>query len=629
MIWTALAITSMALSSLSTGMTMVSLRRSWDLQVSSVRWLFFFFFLYLWLWSTTRVLYLLWVSFYPIETSTSDYASSSSNEDEVIYDRYSSMGIYTVLQLEETHDAFATALLCFGDAALFAVALWMFPLTFELSNIAAKSMDRGAEKEKKQIRLYAWSVHGVVLVYAVIETTLAIAYNGYTQYTQRCLLSVYFVQFFSFLYMIWLIIRLKIGGRKYENVQGQFVTSPVYQRLKRIMIVYALFSLQFQLASVVMYASTDNENKLLDFISVSLLVYHLSGLALAVTTMCSQACVLNMFRSCLPDDVEAQLQSRFMQGGDLLSPRDTQVLMESAEPPLVNPVFVFTDIESSSALWAIGDGLVMQRATEIHDNILRASLMKYRGYEITTAGDAFQLAFHTVREAVEYCLDVQLRLLVANWPKELHGMLPATRKQRTGHRLIFGGLRVRMGIHDAVDTDGALILDVHAVTGKMIYTGASEVIANEIGDLGDGGQILVTKRVADWLVMYEDLVAIDFIVDRVGEYAIPQIKAKLEVYQVLPEVLSGRKKMFSSTLKKRRATTASSLYSIASSNRSRLSSNGQVQLPEQRRRLSRPQALMPPVQDRAPANGLSRFGRVQRSFLRIEHGSFYTRATSM
>ncbi|CAI5746427.1 unnamed protein product [Peronospora destructor] len=630
MIWTALAVASMALSSLSTGMTMMSMRRSWDLQVSSVRWLFFYFFLYLWIWSSTRVLYLLWVSFYPIETSLSDSSSSSSNEGEVVYGRYSSMGIYTILQLEETHDAFATALLCFGDAALFAVALWMFPLTFELSNIAAKSMDRGAEKEKKQIRFYAWTGHGLMLIFAAVETTLAISYKGYTQYTQRCLLGVYFVQFFSFLYMIWLIARLKIGGRKYENVQGQFVTSPVYQRLKRIMIVYALFSLQFQLASIVMYAFANNEEKLLDFISVSLLIYHLSGMALAVTTMCSQACVLNMFRPCLPDHIEAQVQTRFMQGGDLLSPRDTQVLIESAEPPLVNPVFVFTDIESSSALWAIGDGLVMQRATEIHDNILRASLMKYRGYEITTAGDAFQLAFHTVREAVEYCLDVQLQLLVANWPKELHGMLPVTRRQRVGHRLIFGGLRIRMGIHDAVDADGALILDVHAVTGKMIYTGASEVIANEIGDLGDGGQILVTKRVADWLVMYEDLVAIDFIVDRVGEYAIPQIKAKLEVYQVLPEVLSGRKKMFSSTLKKRRATTASSLYSIASSNRSRLSSNGgSIPIPEQRRRMSRPQALLPPP-DLAPVQGgLSRFDRVQRSFLRIDHGSFYTRATSM
>lgn len=249
----------------------------------------------------------------------------------------------------------------------------------------------------------------------------------------------------------------------------------------------------------------------------------------------------------MPDDVEAQFEARLMQPGELLSPRDTQVLVESAEPPLVNPVFVFTDIQQSSALWGVGDGLIMQRATEIHDNILRSSLMKYRGYEITTAGDAFQLAFHTIREAVEYCLDVQLQLLDAAWPNELHGLLPATKKQRAGRHLIFRGLRVRMGIHDAVDSDGTLVLDVHAVTGKMTYTGASEVIANEIGDLGDGGQILVTRRVADWINMYADLVAIPCSVDRVGDYTVPQINASVEVFQVVPTLLAKRKENFATT----------------------------------------------------------------------------------
>lgn len=305
-----------------------------------------------------------------------------------------------------------------------------------------------------------------------------------------------------------------------------------------------------------MYSTPKSEGILINFISVSSIIYSLAGVALSVTTVCSQVCVLQACHYCLPDDIEAQMQARLMQaGGELTTPRDT-LAHELVEPPLVNPVFVFTDIESSSALWGIGDGTMMQRATELHDNILRSSLTKYRGYEITTAGDAFQLAFHTIREAVEYCLDVQLQLLVANWPKELHHALPASRKHRSGHRLIFNGLRVRMGIHDAVESDGPLILDVHAVTGKMIYTGAGEVIANEIGDLGGGGQILVTKRIADWLHMYEDLVSIECLVERVGEYAIPQINAKLEVFQVLPEVLSGRRKMFPSTLRKRTATTS-------------------------------------------------------------------------
>ncbi|TDH67031.1 hypothetical protein CCR75_009287 [Bremia lactucae] len=309
--------------------------------------------------------------------------------------------------------------------------------------------------------------------------------------------------------------------------------------------------MQFQLASVVLYAIPEHEYKLVDFISVSAVIYCVSGLALAITTMCSQSCLLESCRCCLPDDLEAQVEARLMQMGELLSPQDTQVLFESIEPPLVNPVFVYTDIQQSSDLWGVGDGLIMQRATEIHDNILRSLLMKYRGYEITTAGDAFQLAFHTVREAVEYSLDVQLQLVVAPWPKELHSLLAATKKQRSGRRLLFAGLRVRMGIHDAVDSDGPLVVDVHAVTGKMTYTGASEVIANEIGDLGDGGQILITRRIADWLFMYADLVAIPCAVDRVGEYTIPMINATLEVFQAIPIELAKRKKKFTTTLKKR------------------------------------------------------------------------------
>jgi class 3 adenylate cyclase len=311
--------------------------------------------------------------------------------------------------------------------------------------------------------------------------------------------------------------------------------------------IYAIFTLQYQLASVVSYSLPDDREVLTNYTSISTVIYNISGLALAITTMCSQMCVLQMCRMCLPDDIEAELEGRLNQPGELLSPRDTQILVESAEPPLVNPVFVFTDIQQSSALWGVGDGLVMQRATEIHDNILRSLLMKYRGYEITTAGDAFQLAFHTIREAVEYCLDVQLQLLEAPWPKELHGLLPATKRQRAGRHLIFCGLRVRMGIHDAVDSDGPLILDVHAVTGKMIYTGASEVIANEVGDLGDGGQILMTRRIADWLNMYADLVAIPCSVDRVGDYTVPQINSTVEVFQVLPTELAKRKDRFATT----------------------------------------------------------------------------------
>ncbi|RLN89047.1 hypothetical protein BBJ28_00014927 [Nothophytophthora sp. Chile5] len=620
MTWTALAITSMGLSCAATGVTTVGLRRSWELQISSVRWLFFIFFASFFSFNAARVAYMITVCLKPL-------AASTDRSEELMTDRYSTLGVFALLHFKVSHDALVTCLLVMGDVSLFAVAVWTFPLAYELSQIASRSMDRGADKEREQIRWYCWRVPVVIVTFLVVETTLAAVKGGYTSYTQRCLIAVYFVQFLSFLYMLAVVAQLKWGGRKYENVQGQFVTSPIYQRLTRIMTIYAVFTMQFQIASVVVYATPSQEAQLMTFISVSAVVYSMSGFALAVTTMCSQVCVLQMMRFCMPDDVEAQVEARLMQPGELLSPRDTQALMESAEPPLVNPVFVFTDIESSSALWGVGDGLVMQRATEIHDNILRSALMKYRGYEITTAGDAFQLAFHTIREAVEYCLDVQLQLLVAHWPKELHGLLPATKKQRYGRRLIFAGLRVRMGIHDAVDADGPLILDVHAVTGKMIYTGASEVIANEIGDLGDGGQILVTRRVADWLVMYADLVAIPSTVDRVGEYSIPQINAKLEVFQVVPTELSRRKKKFSSTLKKRTATHA--LPSVTARSSGQETPPGLSSIAALRRRhLYEQRELQRRQQQQQQGPVLGRHAS-QQTLLRVDHGLGFARTTSM
>lgn len=539
MVWTTLAITAMGLSCVATGITSYSLRRSWDLQISSVRWLFFIFFTCYCLYGITRVAYMVTVS--------AKARWGHTDDDEFMADHYTTLGIFAPLHSRVSNDPLVTVILVLGDSVHFSVAIWMFPLIYELSFIARKTMDRGAEKEREQIQWYLWCVWPIIIGFTLAETVLAADKGGYTTTTQAFQLAVYFTMFSSFLYMLFVVLRLKWGGRKYENVQGQFVTSPIYQRISRILTIYAIFTLQYQLASVISYSMPDDREDLGNYTSISTVIYNISGLALAITTMCSQACVLQMCRCCMPDDVEAHLEARLMQPGELLSPRDTQILVESAEPPLVNPVFVFTDIQQSSALWGVGDGLIMQQATEIHDNILRQSLMKFRGYEITTAGDAFQLAFHTIREAVEYCMDVQLQLLDAAWPSELHGLLPATKKQRAGRHLIFRGLRVRMGIHDAADSDGRLVLDVHAVTGKMIYTGASEVIANEIGDLGDGGQILVTKRVADWIEMYADLIAIPCSVDRVGDYTVPQINASVEVFQILPTVLAKRKKRFATT----------------------------------------------------------------------------------
>uniref|UniRef100_K3X9B5 Guanylate cyclase domain-containing protein n=1 Tax=Globisporangium ultimum (strain ATCC 200006 / CBS 805.95 / DAOM BR144) TaxID=431595 RepID=K3X9B5_GLOUD len=442
MIWTAIAGVLMALSAIGSAFTVLKLRVRWAvIDISSVRFLHLVFFVYLFIWCASRAAYYIWVCTLPRDKFVDD-----NTQNPFTFSELDRLGIHAILHIKEASKGWVATLICIGDVAHFAFSLVTFPLVYELYRIATHAMDRGKAKERERICWYCWVIHAILLVFITIETVFAVVFKGYTKYTHDCLLFAYVVQAISLVYMVCLLVVLKIRGRSQAPIDGEFVRSPIYERLKRMLIVYAVLHLQFEVASIVFFATSRRHTAMIGYIGVSLFMLNTTGLALSIITTCSQSCVLSSCKCCLPEDLEVQLPAQI-----------TDVGLINERPPLQNPVFVVTDIESSSDLWAIDGGRTMQLATEIHDDILRAQLVKYRGYEITTCGDSFQLAFHTIREAVEYCLDVQLELLVANWPKQLHNLVPATRKKRTGARLIFKGLRVRMGIHDACPSDGDLL----------------------------------------------------------------------------------------------------------------------------------------------------------------------------
>lgn len=511
------------------------LYRDWNFRVSSVRWLFLILFVYLWLYTLGRAGFYLWVVLRPIDEIVDGY-------DVVPYTgkQLDQLGVYTTAHLKASHRVFPTALLCYCDVMHFAVALWVFPLTYELSKIAAKAMDRGAAREQAKIRMYVLVGHGFIGSFLTAVVFLSVLEGGYSSQAYRLTLCIYILQIITIMYMGAVLVILKCKGRDDKTIYGQFKTSPVYKRLKWLMIAYALFASQYAATSLFTYVYTPRDDALLSYIGLSHVVYNATGLALALCTGCSQSCTLRVCGCCIPDDVLVQLvvESNFDEIPYMYN-RDVTV-----DPPIINPVFVVTDIESSCALWGVEDGKVMQRASQVHDDILRSLLTPYRGYEITTAGDSFQLAFHTIREAVSYCLEVQVKLLAADWPKELHSLIPATKKRRAGHRVIFQGLRVRMGVHDAMGSDGYLHHSTHAVTGKRVYTGASEVIASEVSDIAAGGQILITRRIADWLMTNKDALTMEFSVNYLCAYVVPQVNMPVAVYEVLPKQLARRKSVF-------------------------------------------------------------------------------------
>lgn len=56
---------------------------------------------------------------------------------------------------------------------------------------------------------------------------------------------------------------------------------------------------------------------------------------------------------------------------------------------------------------------------EVHDQLMREGIAKHGGYEITTEGDSFQVAFASCHAAMAFCLDIQYRLLEQTWPKQV------------------------------------------------------------------------------------------------------------------------------------------------------------------------------------------------------------------
>lgn len=65
-------------------------------------------------------------------------------------------------------------------------------------------------------------------------------------------------------------------------------------------------------------------------------------------------------------------------------------------------------VSSVVCVWLVlQDREVMDKAIDVHDHVIRTQLGKYNGYEVTTEGDAFLLAFHEASDAIAWSLATQ------------------------------------------------------------------------------------------------------------------------------------------------------------------------------------------------------------------------------
>ncbi|ETV81685.1 hypothetical protein, variant 2 [Aphanomyces astaci] len=402
-----------------------------------------------------------------------------------------------LIQLEQPPMTVKVALFI-GDAALVSSCLWMLVLVLELLRLVKTTMDRGATAEKRMLYFYLYFNFWAVATYFTAQLIVSsnqgesgrtiLESTGEAFYSERfeaVLITAASVQSLVLTAVSFAVFYLNRTGLNLESVECRVVQSPLYKRLKRILVVYVACTVPYLTFSWVVVAKAYGYMNIVpdELTILSTALYAVSGFALAFVLVANQQCMLSWCM--VSDDVIQQIQAN--------------------EPPTDFPVFVNTDIESSSALWG-ALGSVMHDAQDIHDNLLRTLLVPHHGYEITTAGDSFQLAFHNIADAVAYCLDVQEQLLLQPWPPafvdcQMPGSATITMQLSLLQRpkTVFHGVRVRMGIHASNPAEGPLVSQVHPVTSRMAYVGLSELIGREVSAIGRGGQIIVTAPIVRWL----------------------------------------------------------------------------------------------------------------------------------
>eukprot|EP01065_Artemidia_motanka_P029333 TRINITY_DN35470_c0_g1_i1.p1 TRINITY_DN35470_c0_g1~~TRINITY_DN35470_c0_g1_i1.p1 ORF type:complete len:930 (+),score=174.26 TRINITY_DN35470_c0_g1_i1:54-2792(+) len=149
----------------------------------------------------------------------------------------------------------------------------------------------------------------------------------------------------------------------------------------------------------------------------------------------------------------------------------------------------FTDIEGSTELWDLFP-VGMQRALATHNQVLRECAAKWNGYECKTIGDAFMFAFDQPSSAVAAALDIQESLCAAPWPTELQTLHRCARLWDRHGSQVWGGLRVRAGIHT-----GDVHREDNQLTGRADYFGQTVNMAARIESASVGGAVCITGRV--------------------------------------------------------------------------------------------------------------------------------------
>ena len=196
-----------------------------------------------------------------------------------------------------------------------------------------------------------------------------------------------------------------------------------------------------------------------------------------------------------------------------------------------NVAIVFTDVQSSTALWdAVPDTMAV--ALRTHHKTMREVIKECEGYEVKTIGDAFMVAFQCPKMAVRFGLLVQERLLHAEWPAQLQSVGMCETVSDRGVK-IWGGLRVRIGIHC-----GPVTSEEDPLTGRKDYYGPTVNKAARVEAKSIGGLLTVSEEV--FLAVFSGTDGLSAASAPLGGFELKGIKGTHQLHCMAPFIIASR-----------------------------------------------------------------------------------------
>eukprot|EP00002_Diphylleia_rotans_P030361 TRINITY_DN6232_c0_g1_i2.p1 TRINITY_DN6232_c0_g1~~TRINITY_DN6232_c0_g1_i2.p1 ORF type:complete len:1685 (+),score=327.23 TRINITY_DN6232_c0_g1_i2:77-5131(+) len=212
------------------------------------------------------------------------------------------------------------------------------------------------------------------------------------------------------------------------------------------------------------------------------------------------------------------------------------MLKEKESAPKGEVTFVMTKIEELGSLWEQYP-VEMSESIQMHNEIIRGTISRNKGYQVKSDGDSFIIAFGSIEKAIQFSLQAQEMLVCADWPQPILNH-PSARKVHANGEMIFNGLRIGMSIHS-----GSPSCKEDPISGRMGYYGGDTNKAHRLCQISKGGQILLSDASFEQIMGKLDLLGNPSTRD-LGPISLKSVASPVQVYEILPKTLSGRMQTF-------------------------------------------------------------------------------------